>query len=183
MPSKSQGSNRTCADCPADISGQDPRAPRCTRCKRLYHNALKRNIRRAKSRARPCRTCGGPKGPERIRKHICLSCEKKSLKAKWDRANERKRRPQVCRSCGESIADKPKGSRSCDECIRKRHRASIKAWKRRNPGSVIVSMPATWSSSFDTWLDVVTSNPKNDLVNLHHEPETWRPFVVPDYLK
>ncbi len=165
MPSRSPASKvRKCADCRADISHRSHHAVRCPSCQ-AKEEARRRRERRATARRNNT--------PE-YRRQLA-------------RASERRKRagPHVCQQCGREIKGRHWNATYCAACtyarrLRSQHRSHE---KERLTKPIFVHCPPDWDGGFDRWLDVMMFNPPAPPPDLNHEPETWRPFVVPEYLK
>lgn len=131
---------------------------------------------------RKCKTegCGGHLEGKAV---YCKPCIQDRRRKRYQEHMAAKRRDMV-RKCADCGADRPKGSkRYCRACAFKRHlrsRRGIEERQRKNRPR-FVYCPA--DQPFADWLDKLFFQRPMLPPVLDHEPETWQPFQVPNYLK
>ena len=173
---------------------------RCSDCVREYNNVSRMYRDRTKrGRKRPafvvCRSpgCftkihikGTGKAPER-----CKPCKtlKNTIKNLWNRRTDPKflEQRRAWYKSHYSIEENRLGLRKLNNRWRAEQRIKGTTYAERQRelvrkrAPVFVRCPA--GSVFDTWLDWIVAKPSNPFPDLCREPGTWRPLVVPDYLK
>ena len=110
----------------------------------------------------------------------CILIRKREQSNKNQKA-ARRRKARMCRDCGQP---RPMGSkRYCRACAYARflrgRRAATEKYRKTRPRFVYCPE----DQPFADWLDKLLFQRPMLPPDLNHEPETWQPFNVPDYLR
>lgn len=162
---------RKCKDCGADLAGRHHHTRFCHNCA-----ADRERTRQRKEKSDWYWNRGGKKK----KAAAARDPEYKARAASRRRAQRHAQAPlRKCAGCGRPTG---RGIRTtlCLDCKNERLE------RRRNDvfrHKTYARVRCPDGKSFDEWLEHVILHPIPPLPDLMNEPETWRPFVVPDYLK